>query len=127
MPMMLPGVWCGVWMLLGALGRSPMMRGRVVKAVSGVGGTCFDCDGAGRLLARRVAATSEGFATTSYACDAVGNVVSVTDPFGAVTKYAYDGAHRCTEVMNRMVRGCRMHTMVPARWRVCMWLSQVSA
>ena len=26
MPMMLPGVWCGVWMLLGALGRSPMMR-----------------------------------------------------------------------------------------------------
>ena len=74
--------------------------GRVVKAVSGVGGTCFfDYDGAGRLLARRVA-TSEGFATTSYAYDAVGNVVSVTDPFGAVTKYAYDGAHRCTEVMN---------------------------
>ena len=59
----------------------------------------FDYDGAGRLLARRVA-TSEGFATTSYAYDAVGNVVSVTDPFGAVTKYAYDGAHRCTEVMN---------------------------
>ena len=27
-------------------------------------------------------------------------MVSVTDPFGAVTKYAYDGAHRCTEVMN---------------------------
>ena len=26
MPMMLPGVWCGVWMLLGASGRSPMMR-----------------------------------------------------------------------------------------------------
>ena len=74
--------------------------GRVVKAVSGVGGTCFfDYDGAGRLLARRVA-TSEGFATTSYAYDVVGNVVSVTDPFGAVTKYAYDGAHRCTEVMN---------------------------
>ena len=74
--------------------------GRVVKAVSGVGGTCFfDYDGAGRLLARRVA-TSEGFATTSYAYDAVGNVVSVTDPLGAVTKYAYDGAHRCTEVMN---------------------------
>ena len=74
--------------------------GRVVKAVSGVGGICFfDYDGAGRLLARRVA-TSEGFATTSYAYDAVGNVVSVTDPFGAVTKYAYDGAHRCTEVMN---------------------------
>ena len=74
--------------------------GRVVKAVSGVGGTCFfDYDGAGRLLARRVA-TSEGFATTSYAYDAVGNVVSVTDPFGAVTKYAYDGAHRCTEVIN---------------------------
>ena len=74
--------------------------GRVGKAVSGVGGTCFfDYDGAGRLLARRVA-TSEGFATTSYAYDAVGNVVSVTDPFGAVTKYAYDGAHRCTEVMN---------------------------
>ena len=74
--------------------------GRVVKAVSGVGGTCFfDYDGAGRLLARRVA-TSEGFATTSYAYDAVGNVMSVTDPFGAVTKYAYDGAHRCTEVMN---------------------------
>lgn len=74
--------------------------GRVAKAVSGVGGTCFfDYDGAGRLLARRVA-TSEGFATTSYAYDAVGNVVSVTDPFGAVTKYAYDGAHRCTEVMN---------------------------
>lgn len=74
--------------------------GRVVKAVSGVGGTCFfDYDDAGRLLARRVA-TSEGFATTSYAYDAVGNVVSVTDPFGAVTKYAYDGAHRCTEVMN---------------------------
>ena len=74
--------------------------GRVVKAVSGVGGTSFfDYDGAGRLLARRVA-TSEGFATTSYAYDAVGNVVSVTDPFGAVTKYAYDGAHRCTEVMN---------------------------
>ena len=74
--------------------------GRVVKAVSGVGGTCFfDYDGAGRLLARRVA-TSEGFATTSYAYDAVGNVVSVTDPFGAVTKYAYDGAHRCIEVMN---------------------------
>ena len=74
--------------------------GRVVKAVSGVGGTCFfDYDGAGRLLARRVA-TSEGFATTSYAYDAVGNVVSVTDSFGAVTKYAYDGAHRCTEVMN---------------------------
>ena len=74
--------------------------GRVVKAVSGVGGTCFfDYDGAGRLLARRVA-TSEGFATTSYAYDAVGNVVSVTNPFGAVTKYAYDGAHRCTEVMN---------------------------
>ena len=74
--------------------------GRVVKAVSGVGGTCFfDYDGAGRLLARRVA-MSEGFATTSYAYDAVGNVVSVTDPFGAVTKYAYDGAHRCTEVMN---------------------------
>ena len=72
----------------------------MVKAVSGVGGTCFfDYDGAGRLLARRVA-TSEGFATTSYAYDAVGNVVSVTDPFGAVTKYAYDGAHRCTEVMN---------------------------
>ena len=74
--------------------------GRVVKAVSGVGGTCFfDYDGAGRLLARRVA-TSEGFATTSYAYDAVGNVVSVTDPFGAVTKYAYDGAHRCTEIIN---------------------------
>ena len=74
--------------------------GCVVKAVSGVGGTCFfDYDGAGRLLARRVA-TSEGFATTSYAYDAVGNVVSVTDPFGAVTKYAYDGAHRCTEVIN---------------------------
>ena len=74
--------------------------GRVVKAVSGVGGTCFfDYDGAGRLLARRVA-TFEGFATTSYAYDAVGNVVSVTDPLGAVTKYAYDGAHRCTEVMN---------------------------
>ena len=74
--------------------------GRMVKAVSGVGGTCFfDYDGAGRLLARRVA-TSEGFATTSYAYDAVGNVVSVTDSFGAVTKYAYDGAHRCTEVMN---------------------------
>ena len=74
--------------------------GRVVKAVSGVGGTCFfDYDGAGRLLARRVA-TSEGFATTSYTYDAVGNVMSVTDPFGAVTKYAYDGAHRCTEVMN---------------------------
>ena len=74
--------------------------GRVVKAVSGVGGTCFfDYDGAGRLLARRVA-TSEGFVTTSYAYDAVGNVMSVTDPFGAVTKYAYDGAHRCTEVMN---------------------------
>lgn len=74
--------------------------GRMVKAVSGVGGTCFfDYDGAGRLLARRVA-TSEGFATTSYAYDAVGNVVSVTDPFGAVTKYAYDGAHRCTEVIN---------------------------
>ena len=74
--------------------------GRVVKAVSGVGGICFfDYDGAGRLLARRVA-TSEGFATTSYAYDAVGNVMSVTDPFGAVTKYAYDGAHRCTEVIN---------------------------
>uniref|UniRef100_UPI003FA3B31F RHS repeat protein n=1 Tax=Rothia dentocariosa TaxID=2047 RepID=UPI003FA3B31F len=74
--------------------------GRVVKAVSGVGGTCFfDYDGAGRLLACRVA-TSEGFATTSYAYDAVGNVVSVTDPFGAVTKYAYDGAHRCTEIIN---------------------------
>lgn len=74
--------------------------GRVVKAVSGVGGTCFfDYDGVGRLLARRVA-TSEGFATTSYAYDVVGNVVSVTDPFGAVTKYAYDGAHRCTEIIN---------------------------
>ena len=72
----------------------------MVKAVSGVGGTCFfDYDDAGRLLARRVA-TSEGFATTSYAYDAVGNVVSVTDPFGAVTKYAYDGAHRCTEIIN---------------------------
>lgn len=50
-------------------------------------------DAEGRLLARTVATGTAAEATTLYAYDNDDNLVSQTDPLGAVTRFTYDDEH----------------------------------
>ena len=59
----------------------------------------FTYDIRDRLLTRTVLAAS-GNATNSFAYDAVGNLVAITQPNGSQLFYQYDAAHRLTSVTN---------------------------
>jgi RHS repeat-associated protein len=62
----------------------------------------FDYDANGRKTVMRVARGTADDAWTSWAYDAVGNLISVTDPRGNVTNYGYDTRNRQTSVTNAL-------------------------
>ncbi len=54
----------------------------------------YERDLLGRVTSQTVSAPSVAGTTTTYAYDAVGNLVTVTDPLGGQTTWTYDAVHR---------------------------------
>lgn len=70
-----------------------------------------------RIYTNATPTTSAGDAVTSLAYDAVGNIMSVTQPDGVMLQYVYDTAHRLTDVIDSL--GNRIHyTLDPAGNRI---------